>query len=82
MGMYRMAILEVETAEFPVSACGLWVRDGLDGVEVWIDDKRISIPGSVLWDLVAEDYKRRQISRLEEMDTSAVRMELGLDPTL
>ena len=76
MGMHRIAVLEVEVSPFPVSECGLWCRDGLDGAEVWIGDKRISLPREALVALIAMEYRSRQICTLEQMTDADVMAEL------
>lgn len=72
MSMHRVVVLEVETSELPVQQCGLWMRDGLDGVEVWIEDKRISIPRAALVQLIVHEYRWKQISRLEQMTDAEI----------
>jgi hypothetical protein len=69
MALTRTRLLDVRTDDGLQETCGLWTRGGLEGVEVIIDDKRISIPRDAILELVADEYVSKQIARLKQLTT-------------
>lgn len=73
-------------AEIPVECDGveqltkahLWTRGGMLNADPRHLGWTYWIPENVLWDLFAEEYKRRHIRQLEQMDADDVRAKLGI----
>lgn len=74
-----LAYLEVEINGIVNNEnASLWTREGLSDVRVEYGGWNFLIPENVLWDLFAEEFRRRQISKLEQMDTEDVRVLIGV----
>ncbi len=78
MSSFLAAYVNIEKAEYSPSPPSIWSRGGFSGVTLRHGDREYDIPESVLWLLFAEEYKRRHISQLEQMDAADVRAELGI----
>lgn len=74
MGGFRVPT-ETDVTNLPN---GLWCRGGFSDVRVCVDGIAYCIAEKTLWDLFAEEYKRRHISQLEQMDADDVRAKLGI----
>lgn len=73
MGRNRISVLHVEEIarwEDNIKECGLWSRGGLNGVEVHIGNKIISIPREELLKIIASEYVSNQVSKYEQMNVA------------
>ena len=71
MGWHKIKELEHEfnDLEDPGSAkAGLWTRGGCEGVKVSLGNEWIDIPRQLLYELVGQELRDREISRLEGLD--------------
>lgn len=78
MSSFRAAYINVSKVELSPQLPSIWSRGGFSGVTVRHEDREYEIPEGVLWTLFAEEFKRRQISKIEQMDTEDVRALVGV----
>lgn len=78
MSSSRVGLAVIDEVNYKHIIPGVWSRGGFSDVRVCHDHCEYCIPENVLWDLFAEEFKRRQISKLEQMDTEDVRALVGV----
>ena len=80
MGWYRVAELQTEKPFDGVpDGPAIWSRGGLEGLSIQTSTGEcIDLPREIVLGLVADEFRNKQLSRYEDMDTEGLLREMGL----